>query len=131
MLIFIGNTATTTGDSIYIDSTGSNEVNCFNDRVIGIESEAKHFIAAPPSKLELAKCIDKENKTVKCGTYYVSHVMLGEEVNIPSCVLDYCNQIADPTQFLMQRDNNHTCSINGPSQVLLSCGTHQGINITG
>ena len=105
----ISNTAIVTTDSIYFESTGSSEEKCLNDRIIGIENETKRLIATPPSKLEfygLAKCIDGDNESVNCDTYYVSHLMLGEEINIPACVLDYCNQHADPTQFLMQGDNN-------------------------
>ena len=133
-LNFISNAGTITGDSIYFESTGSSEENYLNNRIIGIENKTKRFITTPPRKLEfydLAKCTDDDNESANCDTYYVNHLMLGEEVNIPVCVLDYCNQHCDPTQFFMQGDNNQNYSINAPSQVLLSCGTNQLISIIG
>ena len=109
-------------------------MNCLNDRIIGIENETKRFIAMPPNKLEFydfAKCINNDNERGNCETYYVNHIMLGKEVNIPVCVLDHCNQHADPTQFLIQGNSNLNYFIGSPSQVLLSCGTNQRISITG
>ena len=133
-LSFVSNTAIIIGNSMYFESTGSNEINCLNDRIIDIKNEMKQFIATPPRKLEiydLAKCIDKDKERFKCDTYYVNHIMVGEKFNVHVCVLDYCNQHADPTQFLVQGDYNQNYFINGPNQVLLSCGTNQEISITG
>ena len=136
---FISNTARIAGDYIYFDLTESNG-SCPNNRIIytGIKSETQYVIATPPNKLEFynpAMCIDYINKTGECNTYYLKNIMLGEEINIPVCVLNYCNQSSYSTiRFLLRGENNQNYSIDisGSNQVLLSCNdTFQGISIIG
>ena len=56
--------------------------------------------------------------------------MLGSEIIIPACVLDYySNQINDSTQFLVHNEMHSNYFINGPNQILISCDTFQGISI--
>ena len=74
-------------------------------------------------------CIDDDNGT-DCGTYYVKNIMLGQEITIDACVLDYYDQPAGETQFLVD-SNNTDHSINGSNSILISCTDIQGINITG
>ena len=130
---FISNTARIAGHHMYFDSTGS-DTDCLNNRIVGIKQDTKHFIATPPNKLNFsapATCIDYESKTAECKTYYLKHIMLGEEINTPVCVLNYCNQPSYLTAFLLQglQVSNQSYSISGPNQMLLSCGTFQGIRI--
>ena len=128
---FMNNTARIAGDNMYIDLTGSSG-SCVNKRIIG---GTQYGIATPPNKLEFydpAICIDYDNKTAECNTYYLKHIMLGEEINIPVCVLNYCNQPSYSIRFLLLGENNHNYYISGTKQVLLSCNeTFQGINIIG
>ena len=132
---FISNTARIAGDNMYFDSSGSNG-SCLNNRIVDIKNDTKHFIATPPNKLELfapATCIDYDNKTAGCNMYYLKHIMLGEEIDTPVCVLNYCNQPSHySTQFLLHGENNQNYSISGSNQILLSCSdinTFQGISI--
>ena len=130
---FNHNTARIAGSYMYFDSTRSNG-SCLNDRIIGINNETKHFIATPPDKLEFyapATCI-YDNKTGECNTYHLRDIMLGEEMNIPVCVLNYCNQPSYSTPFLLHGVSNQNYSISGSKRILISCNdTFQGISLTG
>ena len=131
---FISNTARIAGDHMYFDSTGSTG-SCLHDRIIGINNKTKNFIATPPSKLEFfapATCINYDNKTAECNTYHLKHMMLGEEMNIPVCVFNYCNQPSYSVPFLLHGVSNQNYSISGSKRLLISCNdTFQGISITG
>ena len=129
---FISNTARIAGDYMYFDSTGSTG-NCLHDRIININNKTKHFIATPPDKLEFSApvtCINN-NTTGECNTYHLKHIMLGEEINVPVCVLNYCNRPSYSTPFLLHGVSNKSYSISGSNQVLISCGVFQGISIIG
>ena len=131
---FIDNTARIAGSQMYFDSTVSSG-NCLNNRIVDITNKTQHFIATPPNKIQFsdpATCVDYDNKTEECKTYYLKHIMLGEEINIPVCVLNYCNQPSYSTQFILHGGNNQNYSISGSNHILLSCNdTFQGISITG
>ena len=132
---FISNKARIAGDYMYFDSNRTS-ASCLNNRIIGIKNDTQHFIATPPNKLEFfapATCIDYENRTadLECNIYYIKHIMLGEEINIPACVFNYCNQPSYSTRFLLHGGNNQNYSISGSNQILLSCDTLQGISIIG
>ena len=130
---FINNIARIAGKSVYLDLSRSCNKSCLNNRIIGIKNASKQFIATPPNKLEFynpAICIHDEK--TECNTYYVNHVMLGQEINIPACVLDYYDQPADTTQFHLYNGIYRNYTFSDSSQVLLSCHTPlQGISITG
>ena len=127
------NNARFAGNDMYFDSTGSNG-NCLNNRIIDMHNISKDFIATPPSKLKFhdpATCIN-DTKEVECDTYYLRNIMLGEDINIPVCVLNYCNQESYSTQFrLVHKESDQTYFISGSEQILLSCGTFQGVSIIG
>ena len=127
---FISNTARIAGGDIYFDSTGSSD-SCLNNRITG---EHKIVIATPPSKLEFydpAICIDIDNDS-KTAEYYLKDMMLGEEINVPVCVLNYCNEPSYSVRFLLHGGNNRNYTISGPNQILISCNdTFQGISIIG
>ena len=131
---FITNTARIAGNNMYFDSTGSTG-SCLQDRIIDITNITEHFIATPPSKLEFfapATCINYHNKTGECNTYHLKHIMLGEEINVPVCVLNYCNRPSYSTPyFLLHGVSNQNYSISGSNRILISCNdTFQGISIT-
>ena len=130
---FMNNTARIAGDDMYIDSAGSIS-SCVNNRIIG---ETQYGVASPPNKLKFynpAICIDDHNSTEECNEYYLKNIMLGEEINIPVCVLNYCNQPSYSIRFLLQEESNQSYSISGKKQVLLSCNydeAFQGISVIG
>ena len=134
-ITFNSNTARIVGDYMYFDSTGSSD-SCLNNRIIDIKNKTKQFITTPPSKIKFfapVTCIEYDNKTGECNTYYLEHIMLGEEINIPACVSNYCDQPSYSTQFHLHGENNQNYSISGSNQILLSCNNDalQGISIIG
>ena len=126
---FRSNLAKFSGDSVYQDVAGSCNSSCINNRIYGISND---LIATPPNALifyDPAVCIDNDNDT-QCNSYYVQNVMLGSEIILPACVLDYySNQINDSTQFLVQNEMHLNFFTKGPNQILISCDTFQGISI--
>ena len=121
------------GSSLYQDLyTCKNS--CLGNRITGISNR---LIAAPPNELKFydpAVCIDNNNNT-QCSNYYIQNIMLGSEIVIPVCLLDYYNQSVDSIQFLIQSDINTNYSIdgaiNGAKHVVISCDTFTGISIIG
>ena len=100
---------------IYIDVPKSCDASCLTERTVGIsngilqESEIENEIATSPSTLKLrspAKCID--NDTSGCKNYYIDNIMLGQEVTIHVCILDYYNKPAEVTQFHIKGENHKT-----------------------
>ena len=51
-------------------------------------------------------CIDDNNGT-DCGTYIycIKNIILGQEITIDACVLDYYDQPAGETHFLVDSNN--------------------------
>ena len=92
------------------------------------------LIATPPYELKLddpATCIDNDNDA-QCKKYYVQNKMLGKDIAIPVCVLDYYNQPADLIYFLLRETYpNNIYFIEGAKNVLISCDMLEGISIVG
>ena len=126
---FRSNFAKFSGDSVYQDVAGSCNSSCISHSIYGISNA---LIATPPNILKFydpAICIDNVNDT-QCNSYYVQNIMLGSEIILPACVLDYYNnQINDSTQFLVSSEMHSNYFITGPKQILISCDTFQGISI--
>ena len=126
---FRSNLAKFSSNSVYQDVDGSCNSNCINNKIYGISDD---LIATPPNVLKFydpAICIDNDNDT-QCNSYYVQNVMLGSEIILPACVLDYYrNQINDSIQFLVNNEIHSKYLTNGPNEILISCDTFQGISI--
>ena len=122
-----------TGADVYIDIPTSCNETCLDNSIVGINktsllnSSLNDHITTPPSKLEFygIECVDNHTNT----SCYMKNVMLGHEIIIDACVLDFYDRPADATQFVVS-GNNHNHSING-SQVLVSCTIFQGISVVG
>ena len=121
---FTRNTARIAGNNMYFDLIRSGQ-NCLNNRTFGVVDEIKRHIVTPPSELELyhpAICISDYNKTEECDHYYLSHLMLGEEIIIPVCLRDYCNEPSYSTQrFTLHEFSKLNYVISGRTEFLLSC----------
>ena len=137
---FQNNSAVVSENSLYITVPKSCNRNCFHHSIMGINNlmQSKQFgkhIAVTPQKLELyhpAICIDNSTKG-NCEIYYVGNTMLGQELSIDSCVLDYYGQHSNAVQFTVSGEDNDNYYIDGVSEMLMSCGndTFQGISIVG
>ena len=131
-IYFANNIAKLLGNSVYQEATEFCNSSCVYviNKTKGI---TKQFIATPPNKLQFyhpAVCIDEENDT-QCNQYYVQNVMLGKEIVIPACVLDYYNNTVHSTQFIVRNEKHPNFFNSGPKQVLISCDKFEGINIMG
>ena len=127
---FINNTAKLLGNAVYQEATWLCNSSCKINRTSGISSE---FIATPPNELKFyhpAIYIDEDDNT-QCKQYYVQNVMLGKEIAIPACVLDYYNHSVHSTQFKVQSEKHPLYRNSGPNQVLISCDQYERVNITG
>ena len=127
---FINSTAKLLGGSVYQEATWLCNSSCEIKWTLGISSES---IATPPNELKFfhpAICINEENN-MQCKQYYVQNVMLGKEIAIPACVLDYYNHTVHSTQFIVQSEKHPIYNNNGPNQVLISCNQSEIVNITG
>ena len=127
---FASNTAKFLGDSVYQETTESFSSSSEIYRTVGISSE---FIATPPNNLKFscpATCID-EDINMHCKQYFVQNVMLGKEIAIPACVLDYYNHTVHSAQFKVQNEKNRFYDNTGPNQILVSCNQSVRVNITG
>ena len=134
------NRARVAGNLLYIDVPKSYNVDCLTDNstvrisnnILG-QSQSEQLIATSPSTLILhypAKCIS--NDSVDCDKYYIENIMLGQEIAIPACLLDYCNRLAEPTQFRTVGNDHQNYSIYGSPYTSVSCNhSIEGISIIG
>ena len=127
---FDNNIARIFGSSVYKDVAELCNNSCLNNSITGISNKV---IATPPRKLKFndpAICIDNDTE-MQCNNYYIQNIMLGKEIIIPVCVLDYYNQSIDAIQFLIQSEANPNYFISGPKHVLISSDEFEGISIIG
>ena len=136
---FSNNTALR-GSDVYVDIPTSCNDTCLQNSIIGtnnysfINSSLHRYIDTPPKILEFyntTTCI--ENDTNKnCQTYLTRNIMLGQEIIIDACVLDYYDQPVDGTLFIINGKNGDHQLINGSSYVLVvTCEGFRGIRIIG
>ena len=64
------------------------------------------------------------------STYYVSDIMLGQNIIIPACVLDHYEMPAESVQFTVQLvdNNDHNYSVQANGIISIDCSLSQGIN---
>ena len=128
-LNFTNNIAKILGSSVYQNITRLCNSNCVINRIMGINSK---YITTPPNQLRLnhpAVCVDEDNGT-QCNSYYVHNIMLGKDIAIPACVLDYYNHSVDSTQFFVHSEDTNYYNT-GPKEVLIFCDKFEEINIIG
>ena len=126
---FTNNIAKILGNSIYQDAAKFCNSSCLSQRTVNIDSQ---FLATPPNELKFydqAVCIDNDQNVIHCSNYYMRDIMLGTEIVIPACVLDYYNQSINSTHFLVQSEMHSNYFISGPKETLISCDTFKGISI--
>ena len=101
------NTAVATGSVMYVHIPSSCNRSCLNKRIVG--SQIANLVTTPPRLLVLNKpaiptC--KNSDTEECNTYYVNNVMLGQEISINACLMDYYDQPAEEVvDFLVSSEN--------------------------
>ena len=133
------NRAIVAGSLLYIELSKSCNSSCLNDRILGISNETLYQdvsderVATSPATLKLhdtAKCIS--NNMAGCDKYYIDNVMLGEEITIYPCLLDYYNKPAEVTQFSITGENHKNYFLQGSQYKSISCNhTIEGISVVG
>ena len=131
-----GNTAWRVPNAVYLYAPNICDKNCLTHYISAITNNSGinyTNIATNPNKLILyntAICINGSD--TNCDTYYMSNVMLGQEITFDACVLDFFDQPTEATQFVITDMNHEDYRISGPTHVTISCNrTTQGISITG
>ena len=132
-IIFYNNTVLTSSD-VYVDIPTSCDETCLNNSIIDKEyTQFSGVIKTSPRKLEFndtAMCIDNDND-MNCQRYLTKNIMLGQEIIINACVLDYYNQPAESTQFVLSSEDQDYHII-GSDNVLISCtAAFEGVRIKG
>ena len=128
------NTATVAGNLLYIDVLESCNSSCLNDRILGINNEtylSDKRVSTSPGILKLypAKCIS--NDSFSCEKYYIDNIMLGQEITIHPCLLDYYDNPAEVTQFRITGVNRQNF-VHGSEYTSISCNhTIEGISVIG
>ena len=129
---FKENSARIIQNSVYINVLRSCDRNCLlHDISIYVDKNFK--LATSPHKLILynpAKCITGND--TDCDTYYMSNIMLGQDITFDACVHDYYDQPTEATQFVITGMNHQYYNITGSKYITISCNhTTQGITVTG
>ena len=140
-LILNQNTASDYGGAIFIKmkEISVNTNNCkiyFKDNYAGSTNRPVYInlpVTTSPSKLILynpAKCI--HGNGTECDTYYINNVMLGQEITLDACTLDYYDRpVVGVTEFLV-RGNHPSYTMSGSKFISVSCNqTTQGISVIG
>ena len=139
---FYQNSVGIDGNSVYLQIPKSCNHSCFVDNVkdinIGsIKSDwVYRYISTPPNRLKLnhpAKCIqNSSDTTMGCSTYFIQNIMLGQEIIINACLLDYFSQPTKVELFQISSKNDSNYKMSGSNLAFIECNrTVQGINIIG
>ena len=130
---FNNNIFQATSRSVYINVPKSCNKTCLSQKVTKFQGSMRLPIATSPWKLILynpAKCISNRNSD--CNVYYISNIMLGQDIRINACVLDYYDQPTELTQFLVTGMNHQHYNISGSKYISVSSNhTSQGVSIIG
>ena len=131
-IYFKDNTAGTIQNSVYINVQKSCGSSClFHD--INIANKDEVQLATSPNRLTLyntAKCINGND--TDCYTYYMNNIMLGQEITLDACLLDYYDQPTEAAQFSITGMNHSDYNISGSEYITISCNrTTQGLGISG
>jgi len=92
------------------------------DYIIDTNDQHLSQVTTSPHKLILhdpARCIHN-NDNNDCDSYYIKEIMLGQEVVINGCVLDYYNNLlTSEAQLLNIESDNGDHNINSSENVLV------------
>ncbi|XP_065903869.1 uncharacterized protein [Dysidea avara] len=139
---FYDNVARVSGNKLYMAVPKSCDINCLNNSILNISSEVlqnnllHNDITTTPNKIKYyhpAICINKSTTSGVCESYFVNNIILGQEIKVDACVLDYYDQPSSAVQLIVIDDNDHNYQIDGGRDLLILCGSNafQGISIIG
>jgi len=113
------------GDNVYIQMASSCDETCLDD-VIGLNTTHNY----PPRRLAFnnpATCI---NTTSRCPKYFISNIMLGQNIKINACVLSFYDEQAGGVNFVVTGESKHH-RLDGTRFVPIACTFFEGISVVG
>jgi len=127
---FSENAASAGGDSVYFNVQQACDESFQSLSNITLHSFGEQMITSP-KKLQLgspANLITDINATI--SEYLVSNIMLGHDITIPSCLLDYNEKLAGVAPFLISHIQNtpEQFFVNGSRGLSIGCNTLEGIS---
>ena len=129
-IYFMNNAAGKVQASVYIKLPKSCIGKCLGNINIATSNVS---LGTSPNKLMLynaAKCANGSD--TDCDTYYMNHVMLGQEITLVACVMDYYDQPAEVTEFSVTGMNDQQYKITNLLYISVSCNhTTRGISVIG
>jgi len=135
-IVFDNNIDLTSSD-IYVDMPTSCDEMCLNSSIR--YGNVNGDIKTSPRKVKFndstVTCVDYDGDE-SCQIYITKNIMLGQEIIANACVLDYYNQPAEPTQFILSsQDQDHriigSAHTTGSHNVLISCRLFEGVRVVG
>ena len=131
-VLFKNNQARAAGDSIFFSISQS----CNGSVQHSVQtpvSGRKVAIIVSPNRLKFyypAKLMNSTNRYLDIDTYYISNIMLGQNIIIPACTVDQNEMPLWSTQFTLQiiGNNEQNYSIQGSEVISVECRTLKGIN---
>ena len=118
--------------SVYINVPKSCNKNCLFQRVVNLHKNVSLPVVTSPKELILhdpVKCISTNN--TECNTYYITDIMLGQELKFNACIVDYYYQPTEVTQLSITGINQEHYNVSA-KYISISCDhTTQGVSITG
>ena len=126
---FNDNLAGIAGNSIYFSISQLCNGTLQYDPQVPLFNKLVEEFATSPNKLKLYYPAQLVNNTDP-NTYYVNDIMLGQNIIIPACTLDYNEISLAIVQFIVQLvdNNDQNYSIQGSDLISVECRTLQGIN---
>ena len=118
----------------FINVPDSCNSTCVIDYIVDTTNQHLSQVTTSPHKLILhdpAKCIHSSDAN-ECDSYYIKGIMLGQEITINGCILDYYNEPISEARLLDIRSDDGNYDVDGSDNILISCNrTFDGISITG
>ena len=125
---FDNNTALV-GDDVYMHIQPSCNEACLNNSIVGLNVTHNY----PPHHLALynpTTCADTINSSRKCQNYFVSNIMLGQNIKINACVLSFHDQPAGGVDFVVS-GGSEQYFLEATRFVPIACQLFEGISIIG
>jgi len=117
------------GDDVYVHIQPSCSEECLNNSIVELNVTHNY----PPHHLAMynpAICVDATNMPSKCQTYFVSNIMLGQNIKINACVLSFYDKPAGGVDFVVSGASGQHF-LEETRFVPIACQLFEGISIIG
>ncbi|XP_065896052.1 probable outer membrane protein pmp20 [Dysidea avara] len=117
------------GDDVYLHIQASCDETCLNSSIEGLKVTHNY----PPRHLALynpSTCINDNNASSTFQSYFISNIMLGQNIKINACVLSFYNQPASGVNFGITGESPHH-KLDSTRFVPIACNLFEGISVVG